>query len=514
MGPNTGPPMPNPGPNFGPTSGPQSGPSGVPTAPPSGPPGLPTSGPPNRGGPSERQRLIWLIGGAAVIVGLVVAGGSIFSRFNGEGTSFRFGWPYLLVGGLLGLAVAGVLVAVARQVGVRLATREIVALGIVCAVIGSLIGLALAPPKKDAEDVSPLTDQEIQRRQEQYGGLNEKSVAGRVDRDGDGIPDVDANGNPIMGLDKDGDGIPDVYLVPCPEGSPELKPPSGGVQIVFRDLPSSAPEDPSTPGDSTPPNRGVIDQNCDGTIDEIVPFSDELFKQLPPGNFGEWGLPDGQDGLPDGSERNGQGEVPPGQDAQPPVPETVPPEQREQRANEASKANFGAILRFVGIGLLIVVALGALAWLILKRDRSESEEPELADETPQGFAPPTPVNENFVRSIDEMVSDPDPRQGILAAYGRLLVGFDATGLGRQPHEGPEEHLDRALKSSAADPAAARELSRWFAIARFSDHPVSEQDRQQAVGALRRVVDSMAADIAARQYALAGSAPGVPTSAPQ
>lgn len=416
-----------------------------------------------RPGPGrDNRRALTIVIGAAVIIGLIVAGGSIFSRVNRAETSFKYGWPFLLIGLAVGLGVGAVVIIAARQAGVRPTRLELAAILVVCGAVGALIGLAFAPPKVDPDDVSPLPKAEQRRRSEMYGDLPEGSKAGPLDLDGDGVPDLDENGRPRIGLDTDGDGVYDSILEPCPEGSPTPKPRSGDtieVSLIRPDVPLSATEDGQ-----------IIDAECDGEIDAVVPYSDE-FLNPPNGGF----------------DFDGESEAAPNLPAPPP---TISPRERAAEADQQSSASGGQILKIIGIGLGVLALVALAAWLIVQWRQREHETDDDSDqiepEPDLGLPPPAAPNPNFQRSIEELIDDPDPRNGILAAYGRLLIGFDEIGLGRLPHEGPQEHLDRALGESSADPVAANELTTWFTLARFSDHPITEDDRRQAVEALRRV----------------------------
>lgn len=454
---------------------------------PSGPP--PPGPPPPRPGSQTSQRSILLVVGGAAIIGLIVAGGSLFAQVNRQGTSFKYGWPFVLIGATVGLLVGAVILLAARQAGLRPSRLELITVLAVCAVVGALLGLAFAPPKVEPEDVSPITEQEQQQRRQEYGDLPEGSRAGPIDRDGDGQADLDENGDPIIGIDTDGDGEVDSYLVPCPEGSPEPRWPNGErpIEVSYQRDVRFAPASLLGPGlaQSTPPEDGQrIDAECDGTIDAVIPYDDEFL--VPPG---------------------GDFDAAPGPAA---PPSTISPQERESKADQRSSASSGQILRFLGIALAVALLVGLVAWLVLRwRGRTSPDEP---DEQPAvTLPPPASANPNFERSIEDMIEDPDPRNGILAAYGRLLIGFDEIGLGRMTHEGPQEHLDRALAECSADPVAAKELASWFSLARFSNHPITEEDRRQAVDALRRVTSTMRPGATAAVHA--PGAPSVPAPTP-
>ena len=105
-----------------------------------------------------------------------------------------------------------------------------------------------------------------------------------------------------------------------------------------------------------------------------------------------------------------------------------------------------------------------------------------------------------------MLEDPDPREAICAAYGRLLDGFADAGLPRRAEEAPEEHVRRCLAAAHMDPRPVRELLDLFALARFSSHPVDESHRLAAVRAMRASLASAGSCAPRRRRAAARAAP--------
>lgn len=450
-------------------------------------------GPPgnNAGGDQRLQRAVVLGAVIAVVIGLAASGGALFGRVTGTEASTGDALPYILAG-----ALCGALIAVTALVAATVLERwpgwgVALALVAIAALLGALLGAAFAPDPTDAEDVSPLSEEEIERRREEYGELDENARAGPIDRDGDGQPDLDADGNPIIGYDRDGDGSIDGYLVPCPPGSPEPHLPpeliAQGAPILaasyhsvsFRpEIIDDGTDDGGSGGD---PPRGSIDWECDGTIDAIIeydpdqlldgPFSGPLDEQLNP------------------SDR-------PFEPNQPyETPETIPDEEREERAEETDEAERDTNwLRTIGWALLIAAVIAALifglVWYLRRRSDDDGDDDD-DDEVDESLPPPT-LQRSIEASLDDLERDADPRQAILAAYGRLLGGFDELGLGRLAHEGPEEHLRRALADSQVAPDAAHDLTRLFTLARFSQHPIGEAQRAEAIDALHRALPQSAA----------------------
>ncbi len=104
--------------------------------------------------------------------------------------------------------------------------------------------------------------------------------------------------------------------------------------------------------------------------------------------------------------------------------------------------------------------------------------------------------EAFSAALDESLADlraePDPRRAIIAAYARMERALAAAGLPRRPAEAPLEYLERALLELAATAASARRLTDLFRVAKFSDHPLDAQAKDEAIDALEAVRDELRA----------------------
>ncbi len=93
-------------------------------------------------------------------------------------------------------------------------------------------------------------------------------------------------------------------------------------------------------------------------------------------------------------------------------------------------------------------------------------------------------------SLADLRSEPDPRRAIIAAYAHMERALAAAGLPRRPAEAPLEYLERALVDLDATAASARRLTDLFRIAKFSDHPVDAQAKEDAIAALEAVRDEL------------------------
>ena len=96
------------------------------------------------------------------------------------------------------------------------------------------------------------------------------------------------------------------------------------------------------------------------------------------------------------------------------------------------------------------------------------------------------VGSDLRRSLADLESERDPRLAVQRAYARMEESLGAVELSRAPDETPTEFTARVLRVLGASAAAASDLTGLFEIARFSDHPMDEDDRRRAIASVRRV----------------------------
>lgn len=132
----------------------------------------------------------------------------------------------------------------------------------------------------------------------------------------------------------------------------------------------------------------------------------------------------------------------------------------------------------VGI-VLLVVAAGLLAawWSAKARRRARgSVEPTFAEELADVLA----------ETLDDLRAEPDPRRAVIAAYARLERALAASGAPRLPAEAPLEYLERVLRELQVTPTAARRLTLLFERAKFSQHEIGPQMKDEAIAALETI----------------------------
>ena len=96
------------------------------------------------------------------------------------------------------------------------------------------------------------------------------------------------------------------------------------------------------------------------------------------------------------------------------------------------------------------------------------------------------VGSGLRRSLADLESERDPRLAVQRAYARMEDSLGEIELSRAPDETPTEFTARVLRVLGASAAAASDLTGLFEIARFSDHPMDEDDRRRAIASVRRV----------------------------
>ncbi len=132
----------------------------------------------------------------------------------------------------------------------------------------------------------------------------------------------------------------------------------------------------------------------------------------------------------------------------------------------------------VGI-VLLVVALGLLAawWSARARKRARGvREPTFAEELADVLA----------ETLDDLRAEADPRRAVIGAYARLERALAASGVARRPAEAPLEYLARVLGELQVTPSAARRLTLLFERAKFSQHEIGPQMKDDAIAALETI----------------------------
>ena len=139
-----------------------------------------------------------------------------------------------------------------------------------------------------------------------------------------------------------------------------------------------------------------------------------------------------------------------------------------------------AAVTWLIVGSASALVLLAPAAIFVRRRRARRERravvPDAADRVGSGLR----------RSLADLGSERDPRLAVQRAYARMEESLGEVELSRAPDETPTEFTARVLRVLGASAAAASDLTGLFEIARFSDHPMDEDDRRRAIASVRRV----------------------------
>jgi hypothetical protein len=153
------------------------------------------------------------------------------------------------------------------------------------------------------------------------------------------------------------------------------------------------------------------------------------------------------------------------------------------------------------LGQLVEAALllGAcwLGWLLVRwlRDRQLAREHEKRlDASFEALPEPEAVAERIQADRDAQVdrlTEGSPRNGIVGCWILMEEGARELGVGPRASETPTEFLTRLLHRLDVDPRPPARLAQLYHVARFSSHPLTEEDRHAA----REALDALHADLA-------------------
>ncbi len=146
--------------------------------------------------------------------------------------------------------------------------------------------------------------------------------------------------------------------------------------------------------------------------------------------------------------------------------------ERARRLKQPASPSFEWTL---AIGLIALIAgAGLTAFLRSNRRRSRlvgeitlfQELSNLLDET-----------------LDDLRNEADPRKAVIAAYARMERVLAVHGLPRRPSEAPLEYLGRVLTELRVSEPAVRSLTSLFERAKFSQHEIGPEMKEEAIEAL-------------------------------
>lgn len=99
--------------------------------------------------------------------------------------------------------------------------------------------------------------------------------------------------------------------------------------------------------------------------------------------------------------------------------------------------------------------------------------------------------------IDELAEGDDPRLAIQRAYAAVETGFGTEELARRRAETPLQYLGRVFGRNENAAPPLRELTKLFELARFSQAPVDESMRTDAIAHLTEIRERYKDQLAAK-----------------
>jgi hypothetical protein len=128
--------------------------------------------------------------------------------------------------------------------------------------------------------------------------------------------------------------------------------------------------------------------------------------------------------------------------------------------------------------LLVVICVVAAASLLWTRRRLAAALDEAGELTLEDAIGPA-----LDQATRRLLSTDDPRLAVLAAYASLETSLTDLGRSREASETVTEHLTRVLVEVPVVTGPAVRLGELYELARFSDHPITRADQQEAADAL-------------------------------
>ena len=131
------------------------------------------------------------------------------------------------------------------------------------------------------------------------------------------------------------------------------------------------------------------------------------------------------------------------------------------------------------------------------RERRRRPAPDIVDfEVLDPTADVVAAIEEDAAEQRELLETGEPRNAIVACWRRFEQQAARADVVRRPWQTSSEFVLGVLEHIGADEGAVLELAALFREARFSDHPITEEHREQALGALAVIHRSLGRVVAA------------------
>ena len=142
--------------------------------------------------------------------------------------------------------------------------------------------------------------------------------------------------------------------------------------------------------------------------------------------------------------------------------------------------------QFAWLPVLVILLLAGAAggaWYLSSRQKPRREPDDAVTETLASVLDDT---------LDDLRAEADPRRAVIAAYARVERALAAHGIPRRTSETPEELFARTLGRLDVSAASIRRLTDLFERAKFSQHELDVEMKEEAISALEEVRDELRA----------------------
>jgi hypothetical protein len=149
----------------------------------------------------------------------------------------------------------------------------------------------------------------------------------------------------------------------------------------------------------------------------------------------------------------------------------------------------GTVLRYALFAWLLLLVVRGVRWLIedLLARRNRAPRPDVIDF--DVLDDPAPLVDEMRRDAADQLDlllGGEPRNAIVAAWDRFEEQAERVGVARKLWETSSEFTLRVLDAVSAAPPAVARLAALYREARFSEHEITERNRQSAAEALRDI----------------------------
>ena len=130
--------------------------------------------------------------------------------------------------------------------------------------------------------------------------------------------------------------------------------------------------------------------------------------------------------------------------------------------------------------------VAGLTWLLIVGGAAVAIRRLLRRPEPAPAVPLDHDDEPADTRLERLRAEPDPRRAVIGAYALMDRLMAERSLGRQRSEAPLEYLGRMTAAGYARITALGRLTRLYARARFSTHPVDAGMQAEAVNAVETI----------------------------